>query len=107
MPKTMYIQGHKLIAALMEWVPAVLNTTVGTVSNIAYKMKNNTLDSPKKTRLHTKWMTNLDIGSIRDQIDEMYKTIKKIVSLESIHKKIGTCSFLTLSLSYTPTEYRV
>ncbi|XP_076253536.1 uncharacterized protein LOC143191963 [Rhynchophorus ferrugineus] len=75
---------------LLPRVAAVLSITVGTVNNIAYKMKNKRLDSPKKTRLHTKWVTNLDhldIGSIRDQIYEIYKN-KKIVSLESIHKII-------------------
>ncbi|XP_076256749.1 uncharacterized protein LOC143194068 [Rhynchophorus ferrugineus] len=92
----MDIQGHKLIAALIDYfekerdkkgpilllnsvrkrVAAGLNIIVSTVNNITYKMKNNKLDSPKKTRLHTKWVTNidhLDIGSIRDQIYEMYK----------------------------------
>ncbi|XP_076273040.1 uncharacterized protein LOC143204337 [Rhynchophorus ferrugineus] len=53
-------------------------------------MKNSTLDSPKKTRLHIKWLMNLDhldIDSLRDQIYEMYKN-KKIVCLESIHKRV-------------------
>ncbi|XP_076270042.1 uncharacterized protein LOC143202414 isoform X2 [Rhynchophorus ferrugineus] len=93
MRKTIDIQGHKLIAALIgyfekerdnggsllpvnsvrERVAAVLNITVGSVSNITYKMKNNNLDSPKKNRLHTKCVTNRDIGSIREQIYEIYK----------------------------------
>ncbi|KAF7270762.1 hypothetical protein GWI33_016268 [Rhynchophorus ferrugineus] len=74
MPRIIDIQGHKLIAALIgyfekerdnggsllpvnsvrERVAAALNIRVHTVNNIAYKMKNNTLDSPKKTRRHTK-----------------------------------------------------
>ncbi|XP_076259284.1 uncharacterized protein LOC143195735 [Rhynchophorus ferrugineus] len=105
MPKLIDIQCHKLIAALIgyfekerdnggtllpvnsvrERITAVLNIIVGTVNNIAYKMKNNTLDSPKKTRLHTKWVTNLDhldIGSIRDQIYEMYKNTSYIWEIE-------------------------
>ncbi|KAF7283824.1 hypothetical protein GWI33_022864 [Rhynchophorus ferrugineus] len=99
MSKTIDIQGHKFIAALIDYfekerdnvgplllvntvrerVAAGLNITVSTVNNIAYKMKNNTLDSAEKTRLHTKWVTNLDhldIGFIRDQIYEIYKNSK-------------------------------
>ncbi|XP_076259286.1 uncharacterized protein LOC143195739 [Rhynchophorus ferrugineus] len=48
-----------LVNSVRERVAAWLNITVSTVNNIAYKMKNNKLDSPKKTRLHTKWVTNL------------------------------------------------
>ncbi|XP_076259511.1 uncharacterized protein LOC143195866 [Rhynchophorus ferrugineus] len=110
MPKTIDIQGHKLIAALIDyfekerdnegplllvnsvrgWVPSALNISVATMNNIAYKMKNNTLDSAKKNHLHTMWVTNLDhfdIGFIQDQIYEMYKN-KKIVCLKSMHKRI-------------------
>ncbi|XP_076266374.1 uncharacterized protein LOC143200022 [Rhynchophorus ferrugineus] len=117
MLKTIDSQGYKLIAALINYfeterdnggplspiirevvrerVAAALNISMGTVNNIAYKMKNNTLDSPKKTRLHTKWvmsLDHLDIGSIRDQIYEIYKN-KKIVGRENIHKRVRHMQF--------------
>ncbi|XP_076268904.1 uncharacterized protein LOC143201616 [Rhynchophorus ferrugineus] len=66
-------------------VAAALNVSMGTVVNIVYKMKNNMLSSIKETRLHMKWVTNLnhlDIGSIRDQIYEMYKNNRKLLVWE-------------------------
>ncbi|XP_076260136.1 uncharacterized protein LOC143196357 [Rhynchophorus ferrugineus] len=82
------------VNSVNERVATVLNITVGTVNNIAYQMKNNTLDSPKKTRLHTKWVTNLDyldIGSIRDQIYEMYKNNILLVEKDIPSKTVWIC----------------
>ncbi|KAF7286233.1 hypothetical protein GWI33_006919 [Rhynchophorus ferrugineus] len=87
MPKTIDIKGHKLIAGLIgyfekerdngspfvpvyfvtERVAAMLYVSVAILNKIDYKMKNNTLDSPKKPRLHTKciqYSNRLNIGSI-------------------------------------------
>ncbi|XP_076253263.1 uncharacterized protein LOC143191771 isoform X2 [Rhynchophorus ferrugineus] len=111
MPKPLNSQSQELIASLFtyftqerdnggpflplncvrERVAAALNINVCTVTKISQKVKNNIVfDSPKRKRPHAKRVTNqdhLDIGSIRNQIYEMYES-KETVNLGSILKEL-------------------
>ncbi|XP_076275819.1 uncharacterized protein LOC143206875 [Rhynchophorus ferrugineus] len=111
MPKPLDIQSQKQIASLINYfererenggpllpikcvrerVADALHVSMGTVTKISQKVKNNiTLDSPKKKRPHLKRVTNqdnLDIGSIRNTIFELYEK-RKPVNLGSIFKEL-------------------
>ncbi|KAF7266544.1 hypothetical protein GWI33_020053 [Rhynchophorus ferrugineus] len=111
MPKPLNSQSQKQIASLINYfererdnggpllpitcvrerVADALRVSTGTVSKISQKVKNNiTLDSPKKKRSYAKRVTNqnnLDIGSIRNTIYELYEK-RKPVNLETIFKEL-------------------
>ncbi|KAF7266541.1 hypothetical protein GWI33_020050 [Rhynchophorus ferrugineus] len=106
MPKPLDIQSQKQIASLINYfererenggpllpikcvrerVADALHVSMGTVTKISQKVKNNiTLDSPKKKRPHLKRVTNqdnLDIGSIRNTIFELYEKRKPTIKTD-------------------------